>query len=57
MLENVDPVCGMSVDPRGARYKTVYKGKVYCFCSKRCLEAFEENPELYLIQGPRGMHE
>jgi len=55
MPEEIDPVCGMSVDPRVAQYKTVYKGMVYYFCSKRCLEAFEKSPELYLAQGPRGM--
>jgi YHS domain-containing protein len=57
MSEKIDPVCGMSIDPRGARYKTVYKGKVYYFCSKRCLEAFEKSPELYLERGPQGMPE
>ncbi|NHW45267.1 MAG: YHS domain-containing protein [Candidatus Verstraetearchaeota archaeon] len=57
MSEKIDPVCGMSVDLRGARYKTVYKGKVYYFCSKRCLEAFERSPEFYLERGPQGMPE
>jgi len=57
MSEEIDPVCGMLVDPRRAQYKTIYKGRVYYFCSKHCLEAFEENPELYLAQGPQGMPE
>jgi len=51
----VDPVCGMVVDPRKAVYKTVYKGEVYYFCSKRCKDLFERDPEYYLSRGPVGM--
>lgn len=51
----IDPVCGMYVDPSKARYKTVHKGKIYYFCSLHCKEAFEEDPERYLIHGPTGM--
>ena len=48
----VDPVCGMKVDSEKAKYKAVYKGKVYYFCSHHCKKAFEENPEYYLVHGP-----
>jgi len=41
----VDPVCGMSVDPKKTPYKSVYKGKIYYFCSKMCKEAFDRDPE------------
>ncbi|MEM1526724.1 MAG: YHS domain-containing protein [Ignisphaera sp.] len=51
----VDPVCGMKVDPSKVRFKTVYRGKIYYFCSARCKKVFEENPEHYLVQGPKGM--
>jgi YHS domain-containing protein len=51
----VDPVCGMRVDPVRAKYKAIYKGKVYYFCSRRCMEEFNSNPEYYLKTGPRGM--
>ncbi|MCS7098780.1 MAG: YHS domain-containing protein [Sulfolobales archaeon] len=51
----VDPVCGMKLDPAKAKYKSVYKGKVYYFCCARCQKAFEENPEYYLEHGPTGM--
>ncbi len=54
-MKAVDPVCGMSVDIEKAKYKTVYKGRVYYFCSRWCLEEFEKNPEFYLTSGPRGM--
>ncbi|MEL9909039.1 MAG: YHS domain-containing protein [Desulfurococcus sp.] len=55
MSTQIDPVCGMAVDPGKAKYKTIYKGKVYYFCSKHCLDEFERNPEYYLTHGPRGM--
>uniref|UniRef100_A0A7C4BC34 YHS domain-containing protein n=1 Tax=Ignisphaera aggregans TaxID=334771 RepID=A0A7C4BC34_9CREN len=52
MVIVVDPVCGMNVDSEKAKYKSVYKGKVYYFFSLHCKEAFEENPEHYLAHGP-----
>jgi len=55
VAKEVDPVCGMEVEREGARYKTVYRGRVYYFCSARCLRAFEADPERYLREGPRGM--
>lgn len=48
----VDPVCGMKVNSGKAKYKSVYKGEVYYFCSLHCKKAFEENPEHYLAHGP-----
>ncbi|MCS7108953.1 MAG: YHS domain-containing protein [Sulfolobales archaeon] len=51
----VDPVCGMTVETSKARFKTLYKGKVYYFCSSHCLKAFEGNPEQYIKYGPKGM--
>lgn len=50
-----DPVCGMEVDPSSAKYKSLYKGKVYYFCSSHCKEAFDKDPEYYLAHGPVGM--
>lgn len=54
-MSEIDPVCGMRIDPGRAKYKSVYKGKVYYFCSKWCMEEFDKNPEYYLKSGPRGM--
>ncbi|MCS7107416.1 MAG: YHS domain-containing protein [Acidilobaceae archaeon] len=51
----IDPVCGMMVDVARARYRHIYKGKVYYFCSHHCLKAFERDPEHYLKHGPQGM--
>ncbi|QXJ27976.1 hypothetical protein J5U23_00844 [Saccharolobus shibatae B12] len=50
----IDPVCGMEVDEK-SQYKTMYKGKVYYFCSSYCLKEFQKNPEEYLRGGPKGM--
>lgn len=54
MHEYIDPVCGMVVDSK-TPFKTIYRGKLYYFCSKHCLEAFEKDPEFYLTHGPQGM--
>ncbi len=51
----IDPVCGMEVDPGAAKYKTIYKGRVYYFCSHMCKVEFERRPEFYLEHGPQGM--
>jgi len=44
----VDPVCGMSVDPRKARGSAEHRGKTYFFCGPRCVERFNAEPEKYL---------
>src|SRR5687768_2569658 len=44
----VDPVCGMTVDPKSAAGSYEYKGTVYYFCSKHCVEKFREEPERFL---------
>ncbi|HMG34941.1 MAG TPA: XdhC family protein [Blastocatellia bacterium] len=43
-----DPVCGMTVDPASARYKTVFRDATLFFCCVRCKESFERSPESYL---------
>jgi Cu+-exporting ATPase len=51
-----DPVCGMMVDPQKAAGKVEHGGKTYYFCSLRCKERFEEEPEKYLAApGTGGM--
>ena len=44
----IDPVCGMRVDPATARHRTAYHGQDYFFCSGRCRERFEAEPEKFL---------
>ena len=50
-----DPVCGMEVDERIARYETTYKGNTYYFCAAICKEKFEENPQKYRRVGSAGL--
>lgn len=45
----VDPVCGMTVDPKTAG-KSVYKGKIYYFCSRSEKQQFDKTPEKYLAK-------
>jgi Cu+-exporting ATPase len=44
----IDPVCGMTVDPDGAAGSFEYQGTTYYFCSTHCLHRFRENPESFL---------
>jgi P-type Cu+ transporter len=48
----IDPVCGMRVDPATARHRTTYQSKDYFFCSGRCRERFEAEPEKFLQPKP-----
>ena len=44
----IDPVCGMTVDPTHAAGKYDYKGKTYYFCNPRCEEKFKATPEKFV---------
>lgn len=43
-----DPVCGMQVDEKTAKYKTIHGGKTYYFCAPSCKAEFEKNPRKYV---------
>lgn len=47
-----DPVCGMSVDPHTSKHRAVHNGTEHHFCSARCREKFEADPERYLAPKP-----
>ncbi|HEU4712812.1 MAG TPA: heavy metal translocating P-type ATPase [Pyrinomonadaceae bacterium] len=47
-IENIDPVCGMKVNPDRAAGSHEYDGKTYYFCSPHCLHKFRENPSSFL---------
>jgi YHS domain-containing protein len=42
-----DPVCGMTVDEKGAAATAVHQGKTYFFCSAACKVKFEKAPAQY----------
>ncbi len=44
----IDPVCGMKVNPKNAKYKTTYQGKKFYFCARGDLEKFKKNPSKYV---------
>lgn len=46
--EQIDPVCGMTVDPASAAGSHQHGGKTYFFCNPSCLERFKEEPEKFL---------
>src|SRR5262245_7755421 len=46
----IDPVCGMSVDPATAAGHVEHAGKTYHFCSTHCVQKFRADPEHYLTR-------
>ncbi|MDN5874206.1 MAG: YHS domain-containing protein, partial [Sinobacteraceae bacterium] len=48
----IDPVCGMQVDPGADKPRSIHNGHTYHFCSIRCRQRFEDNPQKYLEAQP-----
>jgi heavy metal translocating P-type ATPase len=48
----IDPVCGMKVDIANAKAGCDYKDESYFFCSERCFERFQKDPEGFLREPP-----
>lgn len=55
MEENhqIDPVCGMQVNPNQAPYHINHQGRSISFCSKHCLERFKKDPEQFLTSSKK----
>lgn len=56
----IDPVCGMEVDPKTATDKSVYMGKTYYFCGPADKQAFDMEPQRYvkpMEHGDEPMHQ
>ncbi|MCS6295041.1 MAG: heavy metal translocating P-type ATPase [Nitrospira sp.] len=47
----IDPVCGMTVDPKTAAGSFAYDGTTYFFCCQGCLTKFRADPPRYLSPG------
>jgi len=43
-----DPVCGMMVDEKTAKFKSQFRGKTYYFCANSCKVTFDKNPTRYI---------
>jgi xanthine dehydrogenase accessory factor len=44
----IDPICGMTVEIKGAEFHSQYQDKDYYFCCGGCLHRFENEPEKYV---------
>lgn len=49
---DIDPVCGMSVDPTTPLHVADYDNKLYYFCADGCRSAFLADPDNYLVEYP-----
>ncbi len=46
----VDPVCGMKVNPLNPPFKVTYQDQTYYFCSELCKRLFEREPQKYAAE-------
>ena len=44
-MKIIDPVCGMTIEEKDVFGTSSYKGTTYYFCSDKCKEDFDKNPE------------
>lgn len=44
-----DPVCGMKLSRKTAAEELVCGGTAYYFCARVCREAFEKDPQKYIL--------
>lgn len=44
----IDPVCGMEVDEKSTKDKSIHEGKTYVFCSKYCKDEFDYDSDDYV---------
>ena len=52
LVEELDPVCGMKVDPLKAAASVEYQGATAYFCSKGCAAKFRAAPDKYVQSKP-----
>ena len=52
----LDPVCGMEVSIDKAAATSKHKGMTYYFCSVKCRERFDKEPEKYLQDSGADRH-
>lgn len=46
-----DPICGMMVDEKKAKFKSDYNGKTFYFCAPSCKATFDKDPAKYASSG------
>ncbi|MGD1055268.1 MAG: YHS domain-containing protein [Nitrososphaerales archaeon] len=42
-----DPICGMTVDEKTAKYKSQHEGRTFYFCAPSCKVTFDKDPRRY----------
>ena len=52
LTSNIDPVCGMKVNPATANHASKLDGETFYFCSPSCQEKFRASPEQYQGKAP-----
>ncbi|HEY5266122.1 MAG TPA: permease [Acidimicrobiales bacterium] len=52
----VDPVCGMTVNPKTSAAHRSYEGVNYWFCNPGCAESFDADPRRYVSGQPKSEH-
>lgn len=48
-----DPICGMEIDPKKAKFNTIKNGKKYFFCSNNCKNDFIKGKKAGLASGEK----
>jgi Cu+-exporting ATPase len=48
----VDPVCGMKIKEKRAKYISEHQDQTYYFCSAECKKRFDKYPERYAERVP-----
>jgi Cu+-exporting ATPase len=49
-VAELDPVCGMTVNPSTAKGQVDHAGKTYYFCSSNCVKKFRQDPSKYIAK-------
>ena len=44
----IDPICGMDVEEKTAKFTSEYKGAKYYFCAPGCKHLFDKEPEKHI---------
>ncbi len=50
VTEEIDPVCGMTVDPARSAHRSEYRGRTIHFCCAGCKQKFDQNPSTFAPQ-------
>jgi xanthine dehydrogenase accessory factor len=50
VAEEIDPVCGMTVDPTHALHRSEYQGRSIFFCCAGCKRKFDRDPAQFSVQ-------